>query len=215
MDIFEFARSFEFWVPLATIVNLVGLLVIGFLAFRRADVREHHRWLQEKRREAYVEFLAATRKASGTIATFSQDAEKKRRRRRIHQSEREAAIGRDEDEANYAQDVLAIVGPSHMADQGRQVLARLKLDRLFYSPTREQQLRDGKEKYIQRAKETGDHAFATGFARLYDSKTFDVAAYEELHADHPLRGFWAEFASKAEEEMRKAHPGRWPWSRRC
>lgn len=207
MDIVGFVKSWADWVPLATILNGIAIVVIGFLAFRRADVREHHRWLQEKRREAYVEFLAATRKASRTIATFSRDPKKK--------SEREAAIGRDEDEASYAQDVLAIVGPSHMADQGRQVLARLKLDRVFYSTTREEQLRNGKEKYIERARDTGEPDFGDQFAKLFDSDSFDFDAYEALHARYPLRDFWVDFASEAEEEMRKAHPGRWPWSRRC
>jgi hypothetical protein len=185
--------------PLATVISLAVSALIGFFAFRRQDVREHYRWLQEKRREAYVDFLSANRQAYGSIAN----------RPGLPEPEREAASDRDEDQVNYAQNVLEIVGPKYMADRGREVIARLKLDRLYYSPDRITQLLDHKDKYLQRAKDTGKNEFHRKFVELYEKERFDTAGYEALHREYPLRKFWEAFAVEARDELAKAHPGFW------
>lgn len=202
MDVLGFLRSFGPYQPMATIMSLTISALIGFKALRRTDVREHHRWLQEKRREAYVNFLSEARKAYRTISDPEPETG----------SEHRDALMRDEDDVNYALDVLRIVGPRSMAEAGEHVVARLKLDRLLYSPTRDQQLLDSKDRYIQRAHETGDPAFARGFEELYGADSFDSAGYLALHDKHPLRGFWQCFAEDAEKELAKPYPKRWWWA---
>ncbi|MEW1805166.1 hypothetical protein [Pseudarthrobacter sp. NPDC080039] len=196
----DFAAIVSFLAPLLPIATVAALIWSAWntvLGFRRADAREHLRWLQEKRREAYVNFLAATRKASRSISAPHRRAKLK---------ERAAAIFADEEEVSYALDVVVIVGPPKMARMAREVEARLKMDRVFYSPKRGEQMLPWKEKYIQRAQQTGEPVFAHRFARLYDAERFDMAAYEELHAEFPLRDFWRDFSLEAEKELARDRP---------
>lgn len=207
MDVIGLASSL---VPIATVIALIWSAWNTFRGFRRADAREHFRWLQKKRREAYVKFLSATRKASRSI---SQPEETQRLRKPFGRApvtgrskDKAAAIFDDEEAVSYALDVVVIVGPKEMARQARQVEARLKLDRLFYSPKRAKLLLENKDKYVGRAKVTGDDLFANRFAQLYDSEPFDMGAYEDLHAKHPLRDFWSELTRQAEKELAKNRP---------
>lgn len=199
MDFFDWlGQTLEAWLPVITLVSLFVSALVAFIALRRQDVREHHRWLQEKRREAYVQFLSATRRASATVTAAASTWKTT--------DEREAAINRDEDEVNSALDVLYIVGPQGMAAMGHQLVARLSLDRLFYSPARDQLLLDRKDEYIGLAEGAGP-LMHSGFAALYKAEPFDVAAYELLHEDFPLRFFRRAFTREARSELAKAHPG--------
>lgn len=202
MDFWTWAGpALEAWTPLIAAVSLFVSAFVAFLALRRQDVREHHRWLQEKRREAYVEFLSVSRRASSTISADRSHWKTPK--------DREAAIDHDEDELGYALDVLTIVGPEDMAARGRQIVARLKLDRLFYSTTRDQQLLEGKHKYIGRARSTGNLLFHKEFAALYTQDPFDFSAYEKLHEKYPLRTFWRSYTREARHELSKARPSFW------
>lgn len=196
--------------PYIATASLFVSALVAFLAFRRQDVREHHRWLQEKRREAYVEFLSTTRRAYKAFSATDWKTE----------DERNAAVNHADDEVSYALDVVSLVGPEDMAERGRQAVARLKLDRLFYSPTREKQLREEKTKHLDRAKATGDPGFHSFFADLYAREPFNMGAYERLHEQYPLRSFWNMFVLAARNEMAKDRPGfmdglRARWRRRA
>lgn len=200
MDVFTWAgQALQTAMPFIAAVSLFVSAFVAFWALRRKDIGDHHRWLQEKRREAYVDFLSAARKASKTISASDWRTKE----------EREAAISHDEDEVEYALDVVSIVGPNDMALKGSGVVARLKMDRLFYSPTRDTQLLEGKDKYIERAEATGNSFFHQEFAALYAKEPFDVTAYEAIHAHYPLRVFWGNFVRAARDELAKDRPSFW------
>lgn len=101
--------------------------VISLYALRRTEAREHHTWLQEKRRKANVEFLRATQDTYEAISARGRsigaadlaenyDGAKLEELLRAHSD-----IDDKESEVTRALDLLMIVGPENMITVGKRV----------------------------------------------------------------------------------------------
>lgn len=200
---------------------------VAFIGQRRTDRREHHRWLLEKRREAYVTFMTAARGAYDAISERGQkvgaprvesdfsgdgwpdpedteaDIEKKL-------AEARADIDKKIGEVERAQDILAIVGPEEMETLGLRVIARLKLDRGYYSPegfTNRNKVKD-KERILLNAEATGNTAFLSELRSAYAEGTVNTDAFREAFHKHRLEDFWNAFNLEARTVLRESKPGR-------
>lgn len=197
--------------PIIGVVSVIVSAVLGLatagvsvLAMRRTDSREHHRWLQEKRREAYVEFLSATRSAYESIADRGQGLDPDRMDDLPADSgaatEAREEIDQKMSHVKHAREVMAIVGPESVAQQGRQIIARLRIDRVYYSPTRATQLQD-RDKVLRDVAETGNEDFRAAMEQAYAGGDLDLHAYKETLRLHRLESFWNSFIEESRRIM--------------
>lgn len=188
------------------LIPFISVLITAFvaiLAMRRTDTREHHRWLQEKRREAYVDFLNSTRSTYEVISASQQvglETSGEVSSRRVEDIERKM------NEAKRARDVLAVVGPDSMDRLGLQVMARLRLGRIYFSSTRDSQL-GSKDKILRIAEETGDPGLLKGVQAALHAEIADVSRYGEALSQHRLDGFWDTFTVEARNVLSVSRPG--------
>ncbi|MFF1253520.1 hypothetical protein ACFVYC_13605 [Pseudarthrobacter sp. NPDC058329] len=187
--------------------------LIGLYALRRTEAREHHRWLQEKRREAYVEFIMATRDTYEAISArgksigaedltedYSEPKSKDLLKTHADIDDKEGAVTR-------ALDLLVIVGPESMITAGRRVKARLRLDRVYYSPTRWTQLNmANKARIMQYAEATGDAGLLADLKDAYFGGPVDLEKYRQAHRDHRLDVLWTAFTTEAQKVLENPTP---------
>lgn len=204
---------------LAIVVACYSALV-SHLALNRTDVREHHRWLQEKRREAYVQFLTATRGAYEAISERGGRSGATDLREEDHPDPNsdeilaaDLEIAKKYGDAKRALDILEIVGPATMADLGKNLMSRLRLDRTYYSPTRWSQLQNEQAKLIGWASDTNDEAFLAAMKKALLQDPVDLDAYMQSHSDHKLETFWNRFTQEAKVVLADPKPDRsgGPW----
>lgn len=209
------------WLALG--LSLLSVLVAAYSVWQ-TNSREHFRWLQEKRREAYVTFMTSTRDAYEAIAErgrlvdaprvpsdydpilepyegLSPEAARKDLEKRGH--EIDVLMG----QVKRAQDVLTIVGPKDMATLGGKVHARLKLDRGYYSPTGYTHRELDEDRILENARETGD-GFLTALRRAYAGDEFSLEKYREAFHRNPLSDLWDKFTLAARQEMDRTTPKR-------
>lgn len=207
---------------MATVLVAASSVFVSWRTGKRADRRDHLRWLQEKRREAYVTFLTATRDAYDSIEKRGQDAEAPRINR-DHRRPNSPQLLKDraEIDVNFgkvkrARDVLAIVGPKEMGDLGDAVLARISLDRIFYSPTGCSQ-RNDKGRILQYVEATDNKDFLVAMQAAYDAKGRpNFAAYRAAHHEYRLDIFWETFAERSRHFLDEWKPASrfsrgWAW----
>lgn len=208
------------WTVIVAAFSVLVAAASAFLAWRsskRADKREHHRWLQEKRREAYVTFLTATRDTYDVIEKRGRlssaprvtedvqdpDSPKLRKHR--------TAIDQNFGKVKRAKDILAVVGPKEMEELGDAVMARLSLDRIYYSPTGWSQRDNDRERILRYAGATGISAFHAAMRNVYDDQGHaDFEAYNAAHHEHRLDNSWASFTERARRILGDAKPNRQP-----
>lgn len=187
-------------------------MLIGLYALRRTEAREHHRWLQEKRREAYLEFLMATRDAYEAISARGISIGAADLAEDYPEPKSEDLLRADSDindkagAVNRALDLLVIVGPKSMITAGRHVAARLRLDRVYYSPTRWTQLSVNKAKIMEYAEATGDAGLLADLRDAYSGGPVDLDKYREVHRDHRLDVFWSAFSTEAQKVLENPTP---------
>lgn len=211
----------------AVVATLISILV-ALYTLKAADRREHHRWLQEKRREAYVTFMTAARDAYDAIADrgkkvgaprfqsdFSKDEWPEHQDEEADIDKKLADARADIDsrlaEVMRAQDVLSIVGPEEMEKLGRRVVARLKLDRGYYSPEgfSNRSRPADKERILHNVKATDNDDFVRQVKAAYDSSgAVNGAAFQSAFEQHRLEGFWKAFNMKARSVIKESKPGR-------
>lgn len=200
----------------AVVATLVSVIVNATLTVRNAKLTQQSelwKWLREKQREAYLDFLTATRSAYQSIdnrdkdraqllAKFDgRDPAESDKKRKAFESEREAEINGAFVRVKHAQAVLDIVGPRKVADLGRNVHARLRLDRWLTSATLESQLAEEKDEILRRAEETGDARLLTALRKVLVSGDANGASYEAVLRKHRLDDFWDLFITEAGEVL--------------
>lgn len=200
------------------IVAAFAVIVAGYSArvarsaMKRTDAREHHRWLQEKRREAYVGFLTATRSTYESISERGKAIRAADLTEDYPQPESDELVAaRNEIDQRYgdakrALDVLEIVGPKDMAQIGQNLMARLRLDRVFYSPTRWSQIHTNGDKILSDVKETGDLDFLAAMEQALSQGHVKLEEYRKAHADHRLETLWTTFTQKAHHVLADSKP---------
>lgn len=167
------------------------------------DRREHHRWLQEKRREAYVEFMSAVRTAYDAIAARGRDVDAPRLASDFPDPDSErlvaarTAIDEAFGEVARARNILAIVGPVEMEQLGKNLIARLQLDRGYYSPTGWSDRWVDRARILERAEAAGDATFLTQLRAAYGVDVVDVDAFRAAFSAHRLEAVWDRFNEKA------------------
>jgi hypothetical protein len=210
----------------AVVATLISICV-ALYTLRAADRREHHRWLQEKRREAYVTFITAARDAYQAIdergqkvraprseSDFSKDewAEHEDTEADIDRklAKARADIDRKLGEVMRAQDVLAIVGPEEMEELGLGVIARLKLDRGYYSPTgwSSRKKPEDQASILRNAEDTGNRDLLNELRDSLKDGTVDVEAFRAAFHKHKLDSFWNAFNERARSVLKESKPGR-------
>ena len=199
-----------------TAVVAAGVSIwVAFYSLKRVDRREHHRWLQEKRREAYVTFMTAVRSAYDAISERGQVVGAPRidsdysGPETSELREARASIDRKLSEVARAQDVVAIVGPEEMERLGLQVIARLKLDRGYYSPTgwSDRNKSKDKESILRNAEATGNEAFLAALKAAYAKGPVDVTAFRAAFSGNRLDSLWNAFNEKARSVLKESKPG--------
>lgn len=195
-------------------IAAISSALIGLHALGRTETREHHRWLQEKRREAYVAFLIATRDTYEAISTRGNMIGAADLLENYHDQDSKvllaasALIHEKQGEAARSLDLLVIVGPERMITAGRHVMARLRLDWVYYSPTRWTQLGKNKARIMELAEATGDASFLLALKRAYAGDVVDLAQYRQAHHDHRLEDFWGAFTREAQKVLEDPTPAR-------
>ena len=106
-----------------------------------------------------------------------------------------------------AKDILAVVGPKEMEILGDALVARLILDRIFYSPTGWSQRDKEKERILRYAGATGSGDFLAAIRACYKQGTVDFEAYRAAHHNYRLNDFWTQFATSAREIISDPRPG--------
>lgn len=197
-------------------------IIVAVYTLKAADRREHHRWLQEKRREAYAAFLTVTRdeyeaiEGRGRIAQAPRISSDHRRPGTPKIVDATALIERKDSELKRAKDILGIVGPEKMEDLGDRLIARLKLDRVYYSPTGYTQREKNKEKILQYAEETREEAFFSQLHEAIAGRRVDFEQYKAAHDSYRLEAFWIAFTEAARRVLSDPSPEsrlrRW-WNR--
>lgn len=193
-----------------TVITAVGAVIaaslstgVALYSLRRADRREHHRWLQEKRREAYVEFMSAVRTAYDAIAARGRDVDAPRLASDFPDPDSErlvaarTAIDEAFGEVARARNILAIVGPVEMEQLGKKLIARLQLDRGYYSPTGWSDRWKDRARILERAEDAGNTSFLTQLRAAYGVDAVDVDAFRAAFSAHRLETFWDRFNEKA------------------
>lgn len=201
---------------IAAIIAAVAAAIsalIGLYALRRTEAREHHRWLQEKRREAYVEFLMATRdtyeaiSARGISIGAADLAEDYPEPKSEELLTAHADIDDKQGAVTRALDLLVIVGPESMITAGRHVTARLRRDRVYYSPTRWSQLSENnKARIMEYAEATGDAGLLADLRDAYSGGPVDLDKYRQAHRDHRLDVLWNAFTTQAQKVLENPTP---------
>ena len=204
---------------IGTVAAIIAAVAAGFSAvinlhaLRRTEAREHHRWLQEKRREAYVEFLMATRDTYDAISArgmsigaaelgedYPESQSEELLQAQSEINEKQGAVAR-------ALDLLVIVGPESMITVARRVAARLRLDRIYYSPTRWTQLDvNNKAKIMEYAEATGDEGLLADMRDAYSGDAVDLDKYSQAHRNHRLDVLWSVFTTEAQKVLENPTP---------
>jgi hypothetical protein len=203
------------WTVLVAIGAVLAALFSAFIALRSlksAEKREHHRWLQEKRREAYVTFLNDTRDTYDAIEKRGRLA-KAPRIFRDHEDpdskeliEAKDAIDLRFGKVKRAKDILSVVGPKEMEDLGDHIIARMNLDRIYYSPTGFSQRNEEKEKILRYAGDTGNKELHTAMVAAYRGDQAILEPYRAAHHDHRLDDFWTDFTKGARVVLGDSKP---------
>ncbi len=215
------------WTIIIGIVAVLASIIsigVAIYTLKAADRREHHRWLQEKRREAYVTFMTSARRAYDAISERGQYVEAPRVESdyegpaapdlaiadRQKLAEAMADIDRNMGEVLRAQDVLAIVGPQVMEKLGLRVIARLKLDRGYYSPTgwSDRNKPQERESILRNAEATENEDFLNALNNAYATGPVDVELFLKAFHDNRLDGFWVAFNLEARRVLMESKPGR-------
>jgi hypothetical protein len=170
-----------------TVITAVGAVIaasvstgVALYSLRRVDRLEHHRWLQEKRREAYVEFMSAVRTAYDVIAARGRDVEAPRVSGDFPDPDSErlvaarTAIDEAFGEVARARNILAIVGPVEMEQLVKNLIARLQLDRGYYSPTGWSDRWKDRARIFERAENAGDASLLKQLRAAYGVDAVDV-----------------------------------------
>lgn len=194
------------WTVIAAVGAVIATSVsigVALYSLRQVDRREHHRWLQEKRREAYVEFMSAVRTAYDAIAARGRDVGAPRIASDFPDpdSEHLLAARRAIDEAfgevARARNILAIVGPVKMEQLGKNLIARLQLDRGYYSPTGWSDRLEDRARILKRAEDAGNASFLAELRAAYGVDAVDVDAFRAAFSAHRLDVFWDRFNEEA------------------
>lgn len=203
------------WTVLVAIGAVLAALFSAFIGLRSlksAEKREHHRWLQEKRREAYVTFLSATRDTYDAIEKRGRMA-KAPRELQDHPDPKSKELIEARDaidvhlgQVKRAKDILSVVGPKEMEDLGENVIARLNLDRIYYSPTGWSQRNEDKERILRYAGATGNKEFHAAMVAAYLENHAILDLYRTAHQKHRLDEFWTEFTKGARRILGDSKP---------
>jgi hypothetical protein len=132
--------------------------------------------LQEKRREAYVTFLTATRDTYDAIEQRGRRSYAPRVTEDLPEpdsptlTQDRTAIDQNFGKVKRAKDILAVVGPKEMEELGDAVMARLSLDRIYYSPTGWSQREKDRERILRYAGATDNPAFLAAMRNVYDDQ---------------------------------------------
>ncbi|MBF4582337.1 hypothetical protein ITJ54_06590 [Curtobacterium sp. VKM Ac-2865] len=200
----------ETWLAPA-VAGLGALLAAGAALYvaRATNRREHEGWLREKRREAYVTFMTATRDAYDVIELRGRRVSAPRMDTDYEPKDDPEVLGLKADidqelgAVKRALDVLTIVGPPEMESRARTVVARLNLDRGYYSPDGHSNRRKDKDRVLARAEETQNIAFLDGLRAAYANAAFDDEVYRAAFHNHRLAPFWDAFAADARKIIGK------------
>jgi hypothetical protein len=188
---------------IAAVLAPLATAAVAIYALRHQAQVAKHQWLQEQRRVAYVDFLYSTRKAYDAIAGRNWDVvPTANAAARTTPDQHQPQVEQHLNNAKQAAAVVRIVGPDELAQASTAILARLRLDRLLYSPTREEQLVTRRDRVIALAEETGDDALTSEVRSALESDPPDVAAYERAHTRHRLDHYWDRFARRSNEVLR-------------
>jgi hypothetical protein len=98
-----------------------------------------------------------------------------------------------------------------METLGRRVVARLKLDRGYYSPEGfSHRIRPAdKERILRNVKATDNEDFLSQVKAAYDdSGAVNAAAFQAAFERHRLDGLWKAFNMKARSVIKESKPGR-------
>ncbi|KTR10181.1 hypothetical protein [Curtobacterium citreum] len=194
----------ETW--LAPAVAGLGALLAAAAALyvaRATNRREHEGWLREKRREAYVTFMTATRDAYDVIEVRGRRVSAPRMDTDYEPKDDPEVLGlkadidRELGAVKRALDVITIVGPPEIESRARTVVARLNLDRGYYSPDGHSNRRKDKDSVLARAKETQNMALLDELRSAYADDRFDEEVYRAAFHNYRLTLFWDAFAADA------------------
>lgn len=203
------------WTVLVAIGAVLAALFSAFIGLRSlksAEKREHHRWLQEKRREAYVTFLNATRDTYDAIEKRGRLAKAPMLYQDHEDPEAEELLeARDAIDLHFGQvkrakDILSVVGPKEMEDLGDHIIARMKLDRIYYSPTGFSQRSENKERILRYAGDTGNKEFHAEIVDAYLGDHAVLELYRAAHHNHRLDVFWTDFTKGARGVLGDSKP---------
>jgi|1186.fasta_scaffold55623_2 hypothetical protein len=152
----------------------------------------------DQRRAGYVEFLSTTRQVYDAIAGRNWDTVPTGARL-VPAMTPDGEQGKVEERLNAAKQaaaVVRIVGPDDLARLAEAIVARIRLDRVDYSPTRDIQLTTRAPRVIEIAEEAGPPEFSAMIQRAL-GVPLDLDAYKLAHDRHRLDDYWTEFTSKA------------------
>jgi hypothetical protein len=105
-----------------------------------------------------------------------------------------------------AKDILSVVGPKEMEDLGDHVIARLNLDRIYYSPTGWSQRNKDKERILRYAGATGNKEFHAAIVSAYLGDHAILERYRDAHHNHRLDDFWTDFTKGARRVLGEPKP---------
>lgn len=203
------------WTVIIAALTVVVAAFAGWVAWRsskRSVEGQHHQWLLEKQREAYVTFLTATRDLYDAIEELGKHAEAPRDTQDHQDPESDdlvrvrKVIDEGFGKVKRAKDNLSIVGPKEMEDLGDRVIARLNLDRIYYSPRGSSQRAKDKDRILRYAEATGNKDFLAAMRRAYTDGHADFAEYRTAHHDYRLDDFWNDFKESARRVLGNPKP---------
>lgn len=193
-DLQAWLEAFDFGSTLAA-VAAIAIAWYGNVTNRRlAELQgrsEHKRWLLDKRREAYTEFLDKIRVAYETIE--SRAAVKTSLPAGGRDSVTREDVQMQMNITFHAEQVLRIVGPPTLADLAKSTRARLRVDRAYLSPVLEQ--RDKPNHMLEHAEDVGDQAFLQALRTAFAEQSWERV--DAVMTEWRLNGFLDRFADKA------------------
>jgi hypothetical protein len=109
-----------------------------------------------------------------------------------------------------AQDVLAIVGPEVMEKLGLRVVARLKLDRGYFSPTgwSDRNKQHERESILRNAEATENNDLIHKLKKAYANGPVDIAVFREAFNNNRLDSLWEAFNREARSVLLESKPSR-------
>ncbi len=93
-----------------------------------------------------------------------------------------------------------------MEKLGGNVVARLKLDRIYYSPTGWSQRDKNRENVLKHAEATHNREFADAMRRTYIEGLADFAKYKAAHDSYRLDDFLTAFTESARRVLGDSKP---------